>query len=181
MKAAYLLAILVMPVLVGCTGLVRQLPTPVPSTPVPTALPSATPSPIPTATPAPSATLTPETKKPSDVTPTTATGPRRIQFATGAITHTVHASLATNKVDYYVLRALGGQKMSVVATPTSGQQTVLLQISGADGNPLKSMAAGGLSWSGVLPSTQDYTIAISTPDGSPAAYTLDITIPPLGK
>ncbi len=187
MRKLLLVSIIILPALAGCNVFARQLPTPVPATSVPTVeLPTATPSPTATATPVPSpvpsATLPPATQKPSGGTSgITSPAPRRIEFQTGAITATIQGSLGTNSIDYYVLRALGGQKMTVVATTASSQAHLLLQISGADGSPLKSMAAGAPNWTGVLPSTQDYLIAIAAEGGVPASYTLQVTIPPLGK
>lgn len=187
MKPWLVLAILSLPALAGCDVLFRPAPTLAPFTQVPeliaTIAPTETPNPTATLAPTPTSapTNTPPAKKPAEVTPTATLGvpARRVQFATGAITSTIQGNLTANKIDYYVLRALGGQTMTVVATSTQGN--VLLQISGADGNPLKSMAVGGPRWSGVLPSTQDYVIAISSESGAPASYTLQITIPPLAK
>lgn len=107
--------------------------------------------------------------------PTANPPPKRIQFPPGGITTTVQGSLGANGVDVHVLRALAGQTMTVSVTST---QQVLLAVSGADGNVLKSSGAGTANWSGVLPTTQDYTITISTATGAPASYTLQITIPP---
>ncbi len=101
--------------------------------------------------------------------------PRRLSFAAGSVSTTVQGNLATNGIDAYVLRALAGQTMSV--NVTSSQQ-VLLAVSGADGSVLKSSGAGTSNWSGQLPTTQDYTLTLSTASGAPTSYTLQITIPP---
>jgi hypothetical protein len=61
----------------------------------------------------------------------------------------------------------------------SKQASLLLEISSADGQPLKTFGAGSSNWSGTLPKTQDYVIKIAAEDGSAALYTLQIAIPPL--
>ena len=66
--------------------------------------------------------------------------------------------------------------MAVNVIPNSGQ--ALLSISGANGEVLKSTGAGTSSWSGVLPLTQDYFIAVSSANGGTMDYTLQVTIPP---
>ncbi len=101
--------------------------------------------------------------------------PRRIQFPPGGITSTVQGNLGTNGLDVHVLRALAGQTMTVDVTAS---QPMLLAVSGADGSVLKSSGAGGSGWTGVLPTTQDYMIAVSAATGAPTSYTLQITIPP---
>jgi hypothetical protein len=101
--------------------------------------------------------------------------PKRLQFATGSVSTTVQGTLAANGIDVYVLRALAGQTMIVNVTPS---REVLLAVSGADGNVLKSSGAGTSNWSGQLPTTQDYILTLSTPSGAPTSYTLQITVPP---
>lgn len=102
---------------------------------------------------------------------------RRIQFAPGSSSATLWGSLSPNGLDSYVLTALAGQTMTVDVIPTSGQP--LLSISGANGEVLKSAGVGSPSWSGILPLTQDYFIAVSAAGGGSAVnYTLQVTIPP---
>ncbi len=108
-------------------------------------------------------------------TPGASAAPKRIQFPPGGITSTVQGNLGMNGLDVHVLRALAGQTMTVNIT---APEPVLLAVSGADGSVLKSSGAGGSSWSGPLPTTQDYMITISTATGAPTSYTLQITIPP---
>ncbi len=100
----------------------------------------------------------------------------RIQFAPGSSGATLWGNLPPNGVNSYVLAAQAGQTMTVTVIPTAGQ--ALLSISGANGEVLKSAGAGGMSWSGALPLTQDYFIGISAPGGSAVDYTLQVTIPP---
>ncbi len=105
-------------------------------------------------------------------TPVTAQ-PRRIQFAPGAISATIRSAVTPNEMDRYVLRALAGQTM--IVNVTSYELQMFLAIYGADGTVLKS--AGASNWNGRLPTTQDYYLTVSTPDGAPASYTLQVTIP----
>jgi uncharacterized protein YraI len=101
---------------------------------------------------------------------------RRIQFQPGSSSATLWSSLTPNGLDTYVLSALAGQTMTVEVSPSRGR--VLLSISGANGEVLKSAGAGSPRWSGVLPLTQDYFITISAEGGSVVNYTLQVTIPP---
>ncbi len=101
--------------------------------------------------------------------------PKRLQFAAGSVSTTVQGNLAANSIDVYVLRALAGQTMSVNITSSN---QVLLAVSGADGNVLKSSGAGTSNWSGQLPTTQDYILTLSAASGAPTSYTLQITVPP---
>jgi POT family proton-dependent oligopeptide transporter len=55
------------------------------------------------------------------------------------------------------------------------QGNTTFSVSGSDGVVLKSSGAGGLSWSGVLPSNQDYNITVIPVSGS-TAFTLVVTV-----
>ena len=102
---------------------------------------------------------------------------KRISFAPGGTTVTLQGALAPNGLDRYVLRALGGQTLTVNLTPSI--ENVTMQISGADGSVLVSGGAKATTWSGVLPSTQDYFITVLSNAAAPASYSLQVTIPPL--
>lgn len=103
----------------------------------------------------------------------TAIVPVRISFRPGAISGSVSDSLAAGRTQYYVLRALDGQNMQVDITPEDDLQ---LSVYGADGTVLKSSSSTGASFSGELPGTQDYILAVSS--GAQAVnYTLKVTIP----
>ena len=98
--------------------------------------------------------------------------PARISFAAGATSATVEGNLAARQTQYYVLRAFGGQTMQVNATP---EGMVRLIIYGADGSVLLSGMGGVASFSGTLPSDQDYIVAVDAgPDA--VAYTLEVSI-----
>ncbi len=102
---------------------------------------------------------------------------RRITFAPGATTAVLPGTTATAGMDRFVLRALAGQTMTVnVASP---QANVILIIYGADGNVLISDHAGATSWTGKLPTTQDYNIDTRSVGNSVVNFTLTVTIPPL--
>jgi hypothetical protein len=115
-----------------------------------------------------------------DVGPAAAAGPFtmhviipvRISFAVGATSATAEGNLAARETQYYVLRAFGGQVMEVNATP---EGMVRLIIYGADGTVLMSGMGEGASFSGTLPSDQDYIVAVEA--GSQAvAYSLEMSI-----
>jgi hypothetical protein len=103
--------------------------------------------------------------------------PVRIRFAAGATSATLAGSLEEGQMRHYVLRALAGQRMIAVLQATTGQ--VGLVISGADGQVLLSGRAGppGEVFDGILPTGQDYLIAVQARGGIGADYYLEITIP----
>jgi hypothetical protein len=105
--------------------------------------------------------------------------PVRIRFAPGTASAEIAGSLAPDGVRHYVLRALAGQRMIIDPQTTRGQ--VGLVISGADGQVLLSGRVGRATsvYDGVLPTTQDYLIAVRAEGGTGADYVLKITIPPL--
>lgn len=98
--------------------------------------------------------------------------PVRISFAAGATSATVEGNLAAWDAQYYVLRAFGGQTMEVHATP---EEMVRLIIYGADGTVLMSGMGGGASFSGTLPSNQDYIVSLDA-GPAPVAYSLEVSI-----
>ncbi len=102
--------------------------------------------------------------------------PKRISFPPGGTSVTEQGTTPANGSDRWVLSALAGQTMTVAASSAQGQ--ILLAVSGADGTVLKSAGSAGGSWTGVLPTTQDYLLSLSTPTGAATAYTLQVTIPP---
>jgi len=102
--------------------------------------------------------------------------PKRISFPQGGITATRTGVLTMGGMDRYVIAANGGQTMNVSAA--SGNNNVILVIFGKDGTVLLSDHADASSWSGVLPSTQDYYIDVRAINGTSANYTLTVTIPP---
>ena len=99
--------------------------------------------------------------------------PVRISFAPGATSATVEGKLAAHQTRQYVLRASGGQTMDVNASP-AGQ--VRLIIYGADGTVLLSGMGDVASFSGTLPSDQDYIVAIQAGPGAVSSYSLEVSI-----
>jgi hypothetical protein len=98
--------------------------------------------------------------------------PQRIRFQTGAFSGSVRTYLLTDHTQYYVLRAAEDQTMQVETTPDDG---LWMTVYGADGTVLQSADTEGASFSGDLPSTQDYILAISNA-GDPISYRLRVTI-----
>ncbi|HUW09871.1 MAG TPA: hypothetical protein VM537_09075 [Anaerolineae bacterium] len=108
------------------------------------------------------------------IEPLTST-PTRIQFAAGTTWATMTGDLPRNGSRIYLLRALGGQTMTVgVMSPGNN---VGLSIWGADGEFLKWHGDATPGWSGLLPATQDYYVEVIT--GEPSEYALTVEIPPL--
>ena len=101
---------------------------------------------------------------------------RRISFAPGAITATRTGVLTMGGMVRYVLGINAGQTLNVSAA--SANNNVILIIFGADGTVLLSDHVDASSWSGVVPSTQDYYVDVRAIDGTSANYTLTVTIPP---
>jgi len=107
--------------------------------------------------------------------------PIRIRFKPGAISARIQGQLAAGEIKQYVLTAMGGQEMTVnlSATLASGSKGgAILAIWGADGTVLISDHAEATTWKGVLPSTQDYYIAVICTPQESASYTLEVVIPP---
>lgn len=102
---------------------------------------------------------------------------QRIVFQAGAVTAVVQGQLAASGGDTWVLKALGGQTLTAQLTFSMGQ--AILVVWGADGTVLMSDHAGASNFTGALPSTQDYFIAVRGNPGGPTNYTLTITVPPL--
>jgi hypothetical protein len=99
--------------------------------------------------------------------------PVRIRFAPGATSATIQGRLAAHETQHYVLRAMANQLLQVTVTP---ERAVRLSIYGVDGTVLRSGMGGPASFSGPLPSTQDYLLDLSA-GSQPVAYTLSVSIP----
>ncbi len=102
------------------------------------------------------------------VTPQPSGPPQRIVFPAGGTTATVSGTAPQS----YVLRALAGQVMSI---QLYADGIAAFSVSGADGTVLKSSGIGAGSWSGDLPSNQDYTITVIPVSGS-TGFTLVVTV-----
>ena len=150
-------------------------PTPVPS-PSPTGVPPTSPpptSPPPTTTPVPPTT----TPVPPTTTPVAEPPPTRIAFVSGATSALVEGTVQPGAINRYVLKASAGQTMRVYLSPYQPVD-LLMAIWGADGDVLLSGHVKTDQWSGVLRTTQDYFISVTTADGSTAvSYALQVIIP----
>lgn len=103
--------------------------------------------------------------------------PKRISFAPGATSATVQSHLPAGQIERWVLRALAGQTMTVNTSATQGA-VILIIWGGQDGVVLISDHAGATSWSGKLPTTEDYYIDVRSLGITTANYWLQVTIPP---
>jgi lysozyme len=99
--------------------------------------------------------------------------PARIAFAAGGTSATQTGTVPANLSHYFILRASKDQTLNVTVTP---QDKLQLTVYGADGTVLKSSTSEGAAYSGVLPATQDYVVAVKS--GTQAqAFTLTVSIP----
>ncbi len=98
--------------------------------------------------------------------------PQRITFQPGTISGSVQHSLQANHTQYYVLRALKNQTMKVRLSSSDESQLI---IYGADGTLLKGESSSGSSFTGKLPRTQDYVVAVEARE-EPVQYKLKVTI-----
>jgi hypothetical protein len=114
---------------------------------------------------------------PGGIPAPSAGSPVRIQFLRGATSDTIEGTLVSRGIDRYVLRALANQMMRAKVTASG---SVVLTIQGADGAILLGRSSGETSWSGRLPKTQDYVLAVST-SGPATRYTLAVTVDPMDQ
>jgi hypothetical protein len=131
-----------------------------------------------TVTPVPTTVPPPTVVPPTPVPPTSAPPPTasRIQFAAGGTGAVVEGVLDSGQTLYYVLTANATQTMSVKIQAPNGD--VYLGVFGADGSVLLNTSAHQTTWSGTLPTTQDYYLSVTAGDGT-ESYTLSVEIPPL--
>ena len=99
--------------------------------------------------------------------------PLRIRFATGATSATLTGTVPANLSQFFILNAAKGQTLNVTAAP---QDKLQLSIYGVDGSVLRSGMGQGTSFSGVLPSTQDYILVLKSANQA-QAFTLNVSIP----
>ena len=106
----------------------------------------------PTLMPLPTLTLAP-TASPFPTLPPT---PIRIQFAPGGISAAVSNTVTfPNRVEY-ILQASKNQQMSVNIN-SAGNAANFAVLGVTDGQPLKRLENEDRVWTGLLPTTQDYT------------------------
>jgi hypothetical protein len=130
-----------------------------------------------TTTPVPTTAPPPTQVPPTPAPPTPAPLPpaSRIQFAAGGTGAVVEGVLDSGQTLYYVLAANATQTMSVKIQSPNGD--VYLGVFGVDGYLLLP-SAQQTTWSGTLPTTQDYYLSVTTGDGK-ESYTLSVDIPPI--
>ncbi len=100
--------------------------------------------------------------------------PARIQFAPGAYSATIYGAGYNAQTISYILYAYGGQTFT--ATLSSATSAVVVALRGVnDGQYLVQSSAGDTTWTGTLPSTQNYILdAVQT--GAWTSFTLTVTI-----
>ncbi len=123
--------------------------------PTPTSIPPSPTASAPTATPRPA--------------------PIRIDFAAGATAGVKQGTLQAGEIREFVLNALQTQPM-IVNLDSPGHDLVLGITGQGSGNVLLDAGKKWNSWEGILPSTQDYLIAVSG-GASAEAFTLTVDIP----
>jgi LysM repeat protein len=99
--------------------------------------------------------------------------PLRIRFAAGGTSTTLTGTVPSTLSQLFILNAAEGQILNVSASP---QDKLQLIIYGVDGSVLRSGMGQGASFTGVLPSTQDYFLVLRSAN-QVQAFTLNVSIP----
>jgi hypothetical protein len=100
--------------------------------------------------------------------------PVRIVFGAGENTYAVSAPAIPGDTNrHYSIYALSGQTLSVDVEPTGD---FALTIYGQDGTILMGSHDHGSSFSGTLPSTQNYIISVQAAPGVSSGYSLTVTV-----
>jgi hypothetical protein len=76
----------------------------------------------------------------------------------------------------YELPIAGGQNLDVNASASTG--SVAVSVNGADGTVLQSSMGGFPTFSGPVPSSQDYTVTVVNASASPAEFSVTIGVGP---
>jgi hypothetical protein len=168
-------------ILSGCGKIEFTIENPSHSTPTTTSTPSieyssgSTPTAGSTTTPRPY--VTPVTPEPSEEN----ADPIRIIFGEGDTTWTLEDGLKEGDINHFVLYALEGQTMSLIARPNGTQLT----IQGEDGTILNNIDDYNSFWRGVLPATQDYLIELdptqSGADQVSDRFYINVAVAPPGQ
>ncbi|HLY26663.1 MAG TPA: LysM peptidoglycan-binding domain-containing protein, partial [Aggregatilineales bacterium] len=101
----------------------------------------------------------------------------RISFDTGTSTITLTGTAPASDSDFWVLTILGGQTLSVQSTFAA--PNMVLVVYGVNGVVLQSDHVGAGSFSGVVPTTQDYYLQVVNLRPVQTSYNLTVTVPPL--
>jgi len=99
--------------------------------------------------------------------------PQRIRFTTGSTSANLTGTVPADLSQFFILGAAKGQTLNVTATP---QDKLQLIIYGVDGSVLRSGMGDGDSFTGVLPSTQDYILVLKSAN-QVQAFTMNVQIP----
>jgi hypothetical protein len=99
---------------------------------------------------------------------------KRIVFPPGSSSATVTGRVTPGNSNEYVIKANAGQRMLINVDAV--EQRVALSVAGADGTVLLSSMPGASSFSGTLPSTQDYYIRVQIEGAGFAFYKMTVTI-----
>jgi hypothetical protein len=99
---------------------------------------------------------------------------KRIIFPPGSVSATVTGQVTPGNINEYVIRANAGQRMLV--NVEAEEQRVAISVVGADGTVLLSSMPGASSFSGNLPSTQDYYIKVIIQGSGFANYRMTVTV-----
>jgi hypothetical protein len=155
----FLLAILVSLFLAGCS-LFNTSPTPTPlptlvqATPTLVVLPSPTVVSVP-----PTATPIPPTPTASPTPPVPTAVPVRFNFAPGTTAGSVKGTLIPGQTQNIVFNAGYGQLTFITAD--SLNKDITIGLTGTNGQVLVSPSQKLTSWSGYLPTTQDYIVQVN--------------------
>lgn len=107
-------------------------------------------------------------------------GQTRIQFQAGTTAaHVADRVISANGIDDYVLEVMAGQVMTVAVTPAIAQEAgnyALAIYSTSDGALLPGESPAANTWTGAVPTTQDYLIRVIN-YGSASRYSLQVIIP----
>ena len=100
---------------------------------------------------------------------------QRVRFARGRTTAVLKGAVVRGTQDRYILGASAGQRMLVHIT--AREKNAAFTIYGPDGSTLPGAGEGAdaTDFSGELPQSGDYTIAVGPTRGN-ATYTLEVTI-----
>ncbi len=100
----------------------------------------------------------------------------QIQFAAGGTSAVINGDLEASQTLYYVLKAFASQTLNIKVSSPNGD--VYLGVFGVDGTVLLASNALDTTFSGSLPTTQDYYLSL-TASGAASSYSLSVEIPPL--
>jgi hypothetical protein len=160
----------------ACQSGPAATPAAIPTNPPP---PAVQPTVVISTNPPPTALPPTATVLPSAVPPHPKTDPNAARIELTDTTMRVSpGNIDPNTTMQFVFGAAAGQTVTVKVT-TEPANSVILSIWGADGTVLASEATKSSSWQGVVPSKQDYYIAMRSVATQTVGYTFTLIIPPL--